>query len=391
MDDPKLTGLAALLSSAHGRAFLRERGLFLSAADFVDALAEPVSPAPGSLGPPATKIVYTIHQLYADYPWSVIVKLQAVAALPNRPNLSLVAVWLDTDRCGADRYSVRMGWRHGDRVATIRVSPPAYDGIETRFAPIHMPTLHRAFTMLGEYIVQLPRGRRAAARSRLRELHAVVEAGRPATLADLNSVVTRVLLTRGLAIDLPPLLLSDVLGDSGFVAQITQFTDRLDEVVAVFNEAVRALRGLGIDPQVKELPAHYFPLRFSCPADGRRLRLHREQRGGVTTAASTCHCGERYEFALGRGSVQLAEIIATGRWSPDVCLLLYLNDLTSGWVAGRSTALYTLVLHEVQRRVLGKRPVPVLVPPALVDRRSNEARLVYDYLAGLEAERETEP
>jgi hypothetical protein len=87
----------------------------------------------------------------------------------------------------------------------------------------------------------------------------------------------------------------------------------------------------------------------------------------------------------------LAEMVATGRWSPDVCLPLYLNDLTSGWVAGRSTALYTLVLHEVQRRVLGKRPVPVLVPPALVDRRSNEARLVYDYLAGLGAAHETEP
>lgn len=383
MDETELLGLAGLLGTAHGRALLREQGLFLSAADFVDALAEPVSPS--RLGPPATRIVYTPHQLYADYPWSVVVKLQALAALPRRPNLALVAVWMDTDRCGADRYAVRMGWPHGDRVTTIRVSPHAYDGIETRFAPIHVPTLNHAFTTLGENVGQLPRDRRAAAASRLRELHAVVEAGRPATLAELNFVITQVLLTRGLAIDLPPLLLSDVLGDPGLIAQVTQFTNRLDEVVAVFNEAVRGLRGLGIDPQVKELPADYFPLRFSCPADGRRLRLHREHRGGVTIATSTCHCGKRYEFVLGHGSAELAEIIATGRWSPDVCLLLHLNDLTSGWVAGRSTALYTLVLHEVQRRVLGKRPVPVLVPPALVDRRSNEARLVYDFLAGLEA------
>lgn len=383
MVEPGLLGLDALLGTTHGEALLRERGLFLSAADFVEALDEPVTPS--GLGPPATRIVYTPHQLYADYPWSVVVKLQALAALPRRPDLALVAVWIDTDRCGADRYAVRMGWRHGDRVTRILVSPHAYDGIETRFAPIHEPTLHRAFTTLGESIVKLPRGRRAAAESRLAELHAVVEAARPATLAELNSVITRVLLTRGLGIELPPLLLSDILRAPGFIAQVTQFTNRLDEVVAVFNEAVRGLRGRGIDPQVKELPADYFPLRFSCPADGRRLRLHREHRGGVTIATGSCRCGKRCEFVLGHGPARLAEIVETGRWSPDVCLLLHLNDLTSGWVAGRSTALYTLVLHEVQRRVLGKRPVPVLVPPALVDRRCNEARLVYDYLAGLES------
>jgi hypothetical protein len=42
-----------------------------------------------------------------------------------------------------------------------------------------------------------------------------------------------------------------------------------------------------------------------------------------------------------------------------------LNDLSSGVVAGKSSALYGIVLNEVLRTVLGKRPVPMLVPKAL--------------------------
>lgn len=46
-------------------------------------------------------------------------------------------------------------------------------------------------------------------------------------------------------------------------------------------------------------------------------------------------------------------------------LPVYLNAYVSGVVAGRSTALYGLVLDEVLRKVLGSRPIPMMVPPQL--------------------------
>lgn len=40
------------------------------------------------------------------------------------------------------------------------------------------------------------------------------------------------------------------------------------------------------------------------------------------------------------------------------------NALFSGWVAGRSSALYALVFNKVQSDVFGERPIPILVPEA---------------------------
>jgi hypothetical protein len=54
-------------------------------------------------------------------------------------------------------------------------------------------------------------------------------------------------------------------------------------------------------------------------------------------------------------------------------------------VAGRSSALYGLVLNEALRRVLGRRPIPALVPaePSDTDAMRNQSgSLLYEYLAG---------
>ena len=43
----------------------------------------------------------------------------------------------------------------------------------------------------------------------------------------------------------------------------------------------------------------------------------------------------------------------------------FFNDFVSGYVAGKSSALYLLIINDVLQRVLGKTPVPILVPESL--------------------------
>ena len=62
---------------------------------------------------------------------------------------------------------------------------------------------------------------------------------------------------------------------------------------------------------------------------------------------------------------------------------VYHNDIASGWVAGRSTALYGLVFNEVLKKVLGRRPIPALVPAQLAvepPEKSSTSTLLLDYL-----------
>jgi len=78
------------------------------------------------------------------------------------------------------------------------------------------------------------------------------------------------------------------------------------------------------------------------------------------------------------------EIAQTRRWSPDVCLPILLNDLMSGYVAGKSSGIYYgLVMKEVLEKVLNKRRVPILVPQS-VGAKENDPRhfdsLIYSYL-----------
>ena len=70
----------------------------------------------------------------------------------------------------------------------------------------------------------------------------------------------------------------------------------------------------------------------------------------------------------------------------DVCVPIFMNDLVSGFVAGRSSALYSLVMNEVLRRVLGKRPVPILVPnndSPIGSGAPQVDSLLHDYLTGI--------
>lgn len=172
--------------------------------------------------------------------------------------------------------------------------------------------------------------------------------------------------------------LSAVLEQGAFTESLEAYLERREDVVAVFNEAVAELVAQDVDPQVRPLPEDHLPLHYSCPTDGTRLRLSLVDGA----AAATCRCGTGYRFDLGGG---LGELGATGRWSPDVSLPVHCNDAASGWVVGRSTALYGLVLNAVIDRVLGGRPIPGWIPPDLSSAPrpgSEPPTLLVDHLLG---------
>ena len=62
------------------------------------------------------------------------------------------------------------------------------------------------------------------------------------------------------------------------------------------------------------------------------------------------------------------------------------NALFSGWVAGKSSALYTLVLNTVLAQVFATTPVPILVPePAAAVAGTDGVRassLLHAYVTG---------
>jgi len=79
------------------------------------------------------------------------------------------------------------------------------------------------------------------------------------------------------------------------------------------------------------------------------------------------------------------ELAQTRRWSPDVSLALFMNDLVSGFVGGRSSGVYFgLLMKAALEQVLNKRRVPVLLPEMRPDVRAEPPTqfdsLIYRYL-----------
>jgi len=203
--------------------------------------------------------------------------------------------------------------------------------------------------------------------------------GGVATLADANRALLTTVLREQVGFEPRAVFASEMVAAGLLVASVEEYLARIDEVVEVFNAAVARLVADDVDPQVRPLGADYLPLRYSCPRDGTRLRLDRD--GAGLRAVATCRCGTRYEFELG-DPPQLDQLRASGRWSIDVSMPVHHNDLASGWVGGRSTALYGIVFNEVLMKVLGRRPLPVLLPAHLRPERGEEETLLVGYLAG---------
>jgi hypothetical protein len=377
--------LADLLNSPEGLRFLESRGVYVSQQAFKDRLQAAVKPnLTHALGLEGTKLVYAGQQLYVDYRQSVLSKISTLRDLEQDDDLSPFFLWVDTDRSGSDSLMTKLAWSASSKKGSIRIVSKRTNGVEARFVQLDEARLQRAMDKLVTHLLQLS-VRREGAKRRYQQLRAIFVRENPGTLSEFNYRLTTFLLDNQLDYNPRPVILSEVLNQGIITDEVNLFINHLPVVVQVFNQAVYALIEMDIDPQVKPLSDDYLPLSYSCEVDNQRLRLNHEIEGDDHFAVATCRCGASYKFYLGRNTLSMAEIAQTNRWSPDVCLPVFLNDLVSGYVVGKSSALYGLVLNAVLEKALHKRPVPMFVPPSLAEGESTPDQvdsMIYSYIHG---------
>jgi hypothetical protein len=377
--------LTDLLNSAYGLRFLESRGVYTSLPAFKARLEPPSKPdLVLTLGAGGSKLVCSGQQIYVDYRRSVVSKILALRDLRQDQALSTFFLWLDTDRCDSDALMTKLAWPEGGKRGPIPISPPGSKGVEARFVQLNGTQLRSVIDKLGTHLRQSGVSR-PGAKERYLALRAIFLADDPGTLSTFNLRLTRFLLQNTLGWVSRPMLASTILDRGAFTGEIDLVLNQRCDVIRVFNDAVHTLVKRGIDPQVKPLREDYLPLFYSCRADDQRLRLIHSKVGSDHYAIADCRCGEHYRFHLGGNTLSMAEIAQTKRWSPDVCLPLFLNDLVSGFVMGKSSVLYGLVLNAVLETVLQKPPVPMLVPPSLAAGTTAPDQvdsLIYQYIHG---------
>jgi hypothetical protein len=360
--------LSDLLSSAEGRRFLDDRGVLVDPARFVERLQPPRNPELAvALGlDPAVPLVYVGQQTLVDIPGSVLAKFRLSQQL-GELGVSVALLWLDTDRAGSTKFATTIAWPGEPEPQSIRLVPQRLADRESRFAPVERERLEQVLGWLRSQLAAEVEGEaRGAARERLQRLADHVLAAEPATLAEVNRSLGEFLLAERLGFAPAAITISEVARLAGFRQALVEALDSVEQLIVVFNEAVERLQAQDVDPQVHPLAADYLPLRATCEC-GTRLTVTRDG----TAAHAVCRCGRETRFELPGDLPEAASV--------DVTLPLYLNDLTSGVVAGKSSALYGLVLEEVLERVLGREPVPAIVPPEPLD-AAPDGRLLYDYL-----------
>lgn len=384
-----MRSLADLLASERDSALLDQRGMLTDAAAFAERLRPPArADLADLLGvAPDSHVVYVGQQVCTDFAAPTAVKFIVARDLALRSHSTAAILWHDMDSTRSGHYGARFVLPSGSRLRGVWLVPRRLaesTDIEPRFLPTERAVLETVFADLSAWVDNACPNDRELARARVARLSAAALAGDATTLAHVARAIATTLLHEELGLEAPAVSASEMVAAGLLVDAVQEYLVNLDDVVRVFNDAVAELLAQGIDPQVRPLPPDYLPLRFSCPRDNTRLRLARERRGRDVFAAATCRCGETYTFHLGGDGATLEELAATGRWSIDVSMPVHHNDLASGWIAGRSTALYGLVFNEVLSRVLGRTPIPVLVPGTLADADGSEESLLVRHLLSRE-------
>jgi hypothetical protein len=379
-----MQALANLLSSSDGLRFLESKGVFVDPKQFKDQLNAPAKPDLAEyFGIEGRKLVCSGQQIYVDYQHSVLSKIEVLQEMERYEDLFPFFLWVDTDRSGSDNLMTKFAWPDASKKGAITILPPGSREVESRFVRIDSAQLSSAIDKL-ETSLRQSNVKKKGAKDKYLRLRSFFVNGHARTLSAFNLQLTDFLLTQVLGFTPRSIMLSDQL-DSPFILEaVDLFLNHVEEIVRVFNGARQSLADAGIDPQVRALEEDYLPLFYSCKADGRRLRLHHITEGNDHFAASVCKCGQVYRFYLGKDRLSMAEIARTERWSPDVCFPIFFNDLVSGYVAGKSSTIYLIILNEVLRTVLGERPVPILVPESLKQNGTNETpidSLIYRYFA----------
>jgi hypothetical protein len=376
--------LMDLLDSAEGLCFLESEGVSVTQQEFKDQLKTPIRPDLADLfGTEKAKLVCSGQQVYVDYRQSVLSKIETLREFKQDKDLFPFFLWVDTDRSGSDNLATKFAWPQASKKGPITILPRRTRDIESRFVTLNSSVLRSAVDKLETRLRQSGESVKGG-KQRYLKLRAIFTGENPGTLSEFNLKLTEFLLTNVYGFSPPSVRLSDLLDRGMILDEVDLFVNRISDVVHVFNEAIQSLVRKGIDPQVKPLPEHYLPLFFSCEVDNKRLRFHHAIDGNDHFAVAACRCGQDYRFHLGNGTLSVAEIARTGRWSPDVCFPIFLNRLVSGFVAGKSSAIYLLVMNKVLRKALDGTPVPILIPENL-ELKNNDPlpfdSLIYRYFA----------
>lgn len=377
-----MRSLEDLLATPGGRGWLADRGVVTDVRDFVARLRAPADPvlAERCGASPGSPLVYVGQQLLPDQGPAVVAKLRLLRRLAVGTDIAPLLLWLDTDRAGSEPATMRVripGYPSVGRLARRR-----YRDREIRFVPTDRTQLDDAVGVLRHGLTAvLDRQRRRPALHRLDLLAQRLQDSSVTTLAACNLAITDVLVRDHLDLRAPARSVSELLGAGLLDGGVATALADPDRFRAVFDRAVRELRDAGIDPQVAERPDDRLPLHHSCADDLVRCQLFPSWEGDALVAAGTCPCGRTYRFPLGGPTRSVASLAATGRWSLDVTLPVFLAPLVSGVVAGRSSALYGLVLDRVLTDVLGGEPVPMLVPTPVGGAGAlRSGSLLYDHL-----------
>jgi hypothetical protein len=383
-----MQALADLLNSKQGLAFLSDRGVFTGIAEFKAALADPSrSGLSNLLDLKGSKPVCSGQQVYVDYQFSVLAKVAVLRQLDQEEDLAPFFIWHDTDRSGSDPLITKFEWPMNQKSYPLKIAPPAQGEVETRFVFLDPNLILKVLETLKNYLFQSKLPDKKLVSDRFEAFKEVILENRSASLSKFNFELANFLLERQFGWKPPASLLSSLVENGILTAAVNQALNNLAGFIRVYNTAIEDLEQRGIDPQVRPLTEDYLPLYYSCEVDQRRLRLQHRTLKDEHYAMAKCKCGQEFRFYLGQKTLSLNELVETGRWSPDVTLPVFLNCQVSGFIMGKSSALYGLIMKEVVAKVLEQTPVPFLVPEALKQPPAGPPgfdSLIYSYLVGKE-------
>ena len=377
-----MQSLTDLVGSSEGRRFLTSNGVFFDPLEFKDLLRAPArTELARSLGSDGRKLICSGQQLYVDYQRSVLNKILMLKELEQDSDLFPFFLWVDTDRSGSDNLITKFAWPKPSKKGPVRIAPSKTRDIEARFVRLDASQLKSAIDKLETHL----RGsgvQRDGAKLKYQNLREIFIKEKVEILSAFNFRLSTFLMENHLGYFPRSAILSEALNRGLLTEEINLILNHIDDVIRVFNESVQSHLELGIDPHVEPRRADYLPLFYSCDVDNHRLRLHHRVEGGDHFAVGLCSCGEDYRFFLGTSTLSIEQIAQTNRWSTDVLLPAFLNNLVSGLVAGKSSGLYMMVINSVLRQVMGMSRVPILLPEELDPLANLPERtdsLLYDY------------
>lgn len=382
--------LADLLNSEQGLAFLGGRGVYTGIGEFSAAIAEPGRADLGKLlDLKGSKPICSGQQVYVDYRASVLAKMVVLQQIEQVEDLAPFFIWHDTDRSGSDPLITKFEWPMNQKSYPLKIAPPALGEVETRFVSLDSELIQKVLETLKNYLFQSKLPDKKLVSDRFDAFKEIFMKYGNASLSSFNFELTNFLLERQFGWKPASALLSFIV-ENGILNEGINFAlNNLSSFVRVYNAAIEDLEHRGIDAQVRPLTKDYLPFYYSCEVDQRRLRMSHQILNDEHYAVAKCKCNREYKFYLGQKTLALDELAQTGRWSPDVTMPVVLNQHVSGYIMGKSSALYGLVMKEILVKVFDQTPVPFLVPEALGQAPEGPPEfdsLIYSYLVGKEVQ-----